>query len=265
MRHIWKEVIPAQLATPFEPTTLEVERESDRNHRIELEGGHISVQLIFFRLDVCLKCGIGAHGLAEQSAGVASTSSDVECSTRRTGVNESSLERDAEMPVVAREEVSPADGKHGASLHEVNLASTRDWVGWIAGVSGVVESKGIAARNGSVGCDLVAVVDEHAGAEMEAAAEREPVIVSFCGEKAQLRGVGDPVLVEAAVIAEYVEPSTQVGTESNRRRHFHARAQRGCFDGDAKPREWLAEAAFLLRGTAAGMDEGGENREYKHG
>jgi hypothetical protein len=83
--------------------------------------------------------------------------------------------------------------------------------GGIAGVSGVVEGKGFASGNGSVGGELVAVVDEHAGAEMKAAGKGKPVVVSFYGAEAELGRVGDSVLIEAAVVVEYVEPDAQVG------------------------------------------------------
>jgi hypothetical protein len=83
-------------------------------------------------------------------------------------------------------------------------------------LGGVVEGKGFASGNGSVGGELVAVVDEHAGAEMKAAGKGKPVVVSFYGAEAELGRVGDSVLVEAAVVVEYVEPGAQVGTGGER-------------------------------------------------
>ena len=97
---------------------------------------------------------------------------------------------------VMRQQASPAHGEHGAGLDELELARARDRIGRIADVSSVVEGKGVACGNGRVGGNLVAVVEENAGAEMEAAVEGKPVVVGFDGAEAQLAGVGDSVLLK---------------------------------------------------------------------
>jgi hypothetical protein len=63
--------------------------------------------------------------------------------------------------------------------------------------------KVLPPRHGSIGVNLVAVVDEDAGAEMEAALKGEKI-------EAQLAVIGDAVLMEAAVVAEHVESDAQV-------------------------------------------------------
>jgi hypothetical protein len=70
--------------------------------------------------------------------------------------------------------------------------------------------KVLPPRHGSIGVNLVAVVDEDAGAEMEAALKGEKIVVSFDGAEAQLAVIGDAVLMEAAVVAEHVESDAQV-------------------------------------------------------
>jgi hypothetical protein len=108
----------------------EVEPESYQDHGIELERGHVTVQLVFFRLHIGLKRGIGLNGSTVHSSSIASASPQGECGAGSAGVNDSNLKGDAEMAVVAREQVSPAYGEHGSNLGEVDLPGAMGWHRW---------------------------------------------------------------------------------------------------------------------------------------
>ena len=151
----------------------------------------------------------------------------------------------------------PAYGQHGAGLGEVDLALAVDGVSGIAGIRRVVEGKGLASGNGSVGGKLVPVVDEHAGTEMEAAGERKPVVMSFHGAEAKLARVRDSVLVETAIVVKHVESASQVGAERERRASFYARPKRRYLNGDAETGKRLD--GFGLCGTEGWNHEDREN------
>jgi len=78
------------------------------------------------------------------------------------------------MAMVARQKISPAHGEHGPALMKSTFSRTSDGIGGRAGVSGVVERKCAAAGHGGVRGDLVAVIDENAGTDMEASVEGKP-------------------------------------------------------------------------------------------
>lgn len=137
-------------------------------------------------------------------------SSHAQCSAGSAGVDHSQLDWEAEMAMVARQKISPAHGEHGAGFDEVDLSRTSDGIGGRAGVSGVVERKCAAAGHGGVRGDLVAVIDENAGTDMEASVEGKPVVVRFRGTETQLAVVGDSVFVEVLVVTEDVEAAAEV-------------------------------------------------------
>ena len=236
---------------------LKIEAESCRDHGLELESGHVVVQLISFGLQVCLKTGKGTDRETDDGGRIAGASVQVECGAGSARVNDSNLKGEAEMAVVTGEQVSLAYGQHRAGLGEVDRAGAVNGVRGIAGVRRVVEGKGLASGNGSVGGKLVPVVDEHAGTEMEAAAEGKPVVMSFHGAEAKLARVSDSVLVETMIIVEHVESGPQVGAERERRGSFCAGPKRRYLNGDAEPRKRLD--GFGLRGTEGWNHEDPEN------
>jgi hypothetical protein len=61
---------------------------------------------VFLGLHVGLKRGIGIDGETVHSISVVSVSRQVECGAGSAGVNDSNLKGNAEMAVVAREQIS---------------------------------------------------------------------------------------------------------------------------------------------------------------
>ena len=208
----------------------------DARHRIKLHDRSISINFSLLGPDLALH-GRVSGGVHASQAGrrIACGSGKVERGFGRALEYDAEILHDSEMMAV-RDGIAGAKHQHGRRLIYHKLSRSVDRIAGAALEAGASQIKVLAARNGCFGCDLIAVVDQHARADVEPVAQRSYVNQSFNRTETQVAVIVDAVVIEAVAVAETIEASPNVEERRDRRSHISADTQHGYLGYDAEAR-----------------------------
>src|SRR5579884_1650019 len=144
------------------------------------------VDLCLLGKNIALERRIGAHFSAVQPKRVAGATGEAQGRARHALIDCADIERHSKMAFAAACDVSPAEQEHRSSLAEGHLPVSGKRVRRIADVVGAAERERLSAGNRRLTAELVAVVEQRPGTQVESAAEREDVIQRLQGTKSEL-------------------------------------------------------------------------------
>src|SRR6266478_4134324 len=226
---------------------LELKADAERYHRVKLIGRGAFVELGLLGNDVGLNGRIGTDGAAVDAAGIAGAAAETQRDARRSLISGADLEGSAEVPV-AGYKIAEADENHWRGFVNGELTGPGDGIGGIAEIIYVAQGKALAAGHGSVRRDLVAVVNEYSGTDVELFQE-EKIIGRLSGAQVERAFVGHAVFIKGVPITERVETKAHVGAVANRQRNLSANAQHRDFDAYADGNASLGRS---FRGSCRG-------------
>src|ERR1039457_4988296 len=243
-------------STVFVTWRLELIPEAQAEHRIKLERPQAVVDIGLFQLDVVLHRGIGAdrQTSADRIVG-ARAAGQIQLGVGGALVDYAKIEIDREMPHAAREQVAEPDQQLGRDLSGGDGCRAADRADVRAVVSDAVERKGLASRNRGARGPLVAIVNHHAGTDVEAPGY-VLVIEHFGGFQPQCAIVSDVVAGYAATVPEIIDTKPHVRTARHGGGGLNARAQCSGAHLDSESGQPLTGGGTCTWAWAAGSGAG---------
>src|SRR5579884_855383 len=144
------------------------------------------VDLCLLGKNIALERRIGAHFSAVQPKRVAGATGEAQGRARHTLIDCADIECHSKMAFAAPRDVSPAEQEHRSCLAEDHLPVSGKRVSRVADVVGATERERLSAGNRCLAAELIAVVEQRSGTEVESAAEREDVIQRLHGTESEL-------------------------------------------------------------------------------
>ena len=180
---------------------LEAVAEAERDDRIILEDFRVVADLLLLGLDIALDRRIAGNVPAVQSAGIAGAAGESERGLRSALKHGSHLNRRAEM-LGARNQISPTNHHHRRNFVQGQFARADKGIAGAAAIANIIQGEGLTDRHIGISCDLIAVVEQQAGAQVESAAEGKEVEQSIHGAQVESAFVRNPVIKKVATVIQ---------------------------------------------------------------
>lgn len=212
------------LGSNLKPSKFEADAHG--RDRIELHDRSIFVDLVLLGDDLRLDRGIGGGVDASESRNrIAGGAGQVQRGLRLALKDDAKVIEDGEV-VMVRDGIAETEHHHGRGFPDRQHAVAMYRIGRAAAEAHITKAEVLPSRRKGGGCDLVGVVHQHTGADMEEVAERSDVHQSFYGAKLHGAVVMHSVVAEALAEAETVEASADVEEGRDGCAHVATNAQK---------------------------------------
>ncbi len=201
---------------------LEVHREANRRQRVNLEHRNIMVDLGDFGLHIGLHGRI-ASGVHADHCGIAAGSPrQRQRRLWRTRISHTDLRAETEATPVTRNQIAEADENGWRNLVEAELGRARNWIRRTTDIARAAQREHLAARNRRGRADMVVVIKQESGTDVERARKWEEIEMRLPGSEGELAAIADAVFIESVAVVEEIESSADVDALRKRNRGFSA-------------------------------------------